>query len=38
MTSLNTIHQLKIKIYQKTGQLPNDQLIYMKERLLNDSV
>ncbi|EFO21742.2 hypothetical protein LOAG_06743 [Loa loa] len=37
MTSLNTIHQLKIKIYQKTGQLPNDQLIYMKERLLNDS-
>uniref|UniRef100_A0A915PF21 ubiquitinyl hydrolase 1 n=1 Tax=Setaria digitata TaxID=48799 RepID=A0A915PF21_9BILA len=37
MTSLNTIHQLKVKIYQKTGQLPNDQLIYMKERLLNDS-
>ncbi|VDN06745.1 unnamed protein product [Thelazia callipaeda] len=37
MTSLNTIHELKIKIYQKTGQLPNDQLIYMKERLLNDS-
>ncbi|VDN57650.1 unnamed protein product [Dracunculus medinensis] len=37
MNSSNTIWELKLKIYAHTGQLPNDQLIYLKDRLLNDN-
>ncbi|VDK50656.1 unnamed protein product, partial [Anisakis simplex] len=37
MASTDTIMQLKLKIYEKIGQMPNDQLIYKNERLLCDT-
>uniref|UniRef100_A0A158R535 ubiquitinyl hydrolase 1 n=1 Tax=Syphacia muris TaxID=451379 RepID=A0A158R535_9BILA len=37
MTSMNTISELKVKIYEKTGQTPNDQLLYYNDRLLYET-
>ncbi|KHN71443.1 hypothetical protein Tcan_02265 [Toxocara canis] len=37
MSSTDTVLKLKLKIYEKIGQMPNDQLIYMNERLLCDT-
>ncbi|MFH4973744.1 hypothetical protein AB6A40_000453 [Gnathostoma spinigerum] len=36
MSSSDTIRDLKIKICEKIGQAPSDQLIYMGDRLLED--
>ncbi|VDD91148.1 unnamed protein product [Enterobius vermicularis] len=34
---MNTINELKVKIYEKTGQSPSDQLLYYNDRLLYET-